>query len=264
MGKTFLMRQTSLEHDRSHIHVEFRNPHRVMSSAVLNGGLVHASHLVNLRVSKRGKPLESPEKTLSGYCEEAGWSGTVVGMMTAASMDSLRVARETVQDIDVVALVTAGLSNPRRAGDRADHRKMATPPRTIGTINIMAMTSARLTASALVEALMIVTEAKSAALQEAGIKSPISCKIATGTGTDATAMVSGRGTQTVRYCGKHVLFGEVLGRLVTETVISSIRRNPAHTVSIDFTAKADDQDVVSGDSRPFDQFKKGHIPGAVE
>lgn len=222
MREKILMRQTSLEHAQNYIHVEFCIPHQVISSAVLNGGIVPASHLVNLRVPKHGASFEAPEITLAKYCADAGWSGTIVGMMTAASMDSFRMTRKTVQGIDVAVLVTSGLSNPRRVGDRAEHREMMTQSKEIGTINIIAMTSTILTEPAMVEALAIVTEAKSAALQEAGIRSPVSNKIATGTGTDSIAVVSGHGPETVRYCGKHVLFGEILGRLVTDAVKSSI------------------------------------------
>jgi len=81
---------------------------------------------------------------------------------------------------------------------------------------------AQLTDAASIEAILIITEAKAAALQDAKIISPISNKIATGTGTDSVAVVSGHGPETISYCGKHVLFGEILGRLVMETVASSI------------------------------------------
>ena len=102
---------------------------------------------------------------------------------------------------------------------------MAAQEEEIGTINIIVLTSAILTDAAMVEALMIATEAKSAALQETGVLSPVSNKIATGTGTDAIAVVSGQGPELVAYCGKHVLFGEVLGRLVTDGVKASIKAN---------------------------------------
>ena len=223
MREKILPRQAYLEHTQNHIHVGFYTPHQVISSAILNGGIVQASHLVNLRVPKRSASLEeAPEITLAKYCVDAGWSGTIVGMMTAASMDSFRIAKKTVQDIDIVVLVTSGLSNPRRVGDRAEHREMITQSKEIGTINIMVMTSTTLTGPAMVEALTIATEAKSAALLESGIRSPVSNKIATGTGTDSIAIVSGHSQETVRYCGKHVLFGEILGRLVTDAVTSSI------------------------------------------
>jgi adenosylcobinamide hydrolase len=219
---TTLTKHVTLNHTQNHIHVEFSIPHQVMSSAVLNGGLVYADHLVNLKVPKCQTAPSSPELTLTKYCKDAHWDGNNVGMMTAASMDSFRMAKESAQGIDIVVLVTSGLSNPRRVGDRAEHRIMAAEPEEIGTINIIMITSAKLTGAAMVEALLIVTEAKTAALQDAGIKSSVSNKIATGTGTDSVAVVSGHGSDTVNYCGKHVLFGEILGRMVTDTVASSI------------------------------------------
>ena len=98
---------------------------------------------------------------------------------------------------------------------------MASHYNQVGTINIIVITSASLTGSALIEALLITTEAKSAALQEAGIMSPVSNKLATGTDTDSVAVVSGPGPGDVKYCGKHVLFGELLDSSVIDTVSSS-------------------------------------------
>ena len=221
MKKT-LTRHASIDHTQNHIHVEFSIPHQVISSAVLRGGIVQAKHIVNLKVPKHLTSSEPPETTLSKYCADANWKGISVGMMTAASMNSFRMSKETVQDIDLIVLVTSGLSNARRVGDRAEYRKMTAQSEKAGTINIIVITSAILTDAAMVEALLIVTEAKSAALQESGIMSPVSNKIATGTGTDSVAVVGGHGPETVSYCGKHVLFGEILGRMVIKTVASSI------------------------------------------
>jgi len=219
---TMLTKHASLSHTPRHIHVEFSIPHQVLSSAVFNGGLVYADHIVNLKVPKCITAPTSPQQTLAKYCDDANWNGSNVGMMTAASMASFRMAKESAQDIDIVVLVTSGLSNPRRVGDHAEHRIMAAESERVGTINIIMITSAILTGAAMVEALLIVTEAKAAALQEAAIRSPVSNKIATGTGTDSVAIVSGHGPDMVSYCGKHVLFGEMLGRMVTDTVASSI------------------------------------------
>jgi len=215
----------AIEHTQHHIHVAFSISHRVTSSAVLNGGIVEANHLVNLNVPKHGHCIEPPEETLANYCTDCGWEGTTVGMMTAASMNSFRMAKETVQGVDIVVMVTAGLSNARRVGDHAEQRTIADQPETPGTINIVVLTSAILTEAASVEAVLMITEAKAAALQEADVRSPISNRIATGTGTDSVAVVSGHGPETVRYCGKHVLFGEILGRMVADTVAAAIAWN---------------------------------------
>jgi adenosylcobinamide amidohydrolase len=222
-----LTRHASLQHTQNHIHIEFSQPHQIMSSAVLNGGFVSADHLVNMKVAKDSSDNDSPNNdspalTLSNYCMDAGWHGTSVGMMTAASMKSFRMAKVTEQGVELVVLVTSGLSNARRVGDRAECRTMTEESKEVGTINIVFLTSAKLTDAASVEAVLVITEAKAAALQDTKIMSPISNEIATGTGTDSVAVVSGHGSEIINYCGKHVLFGEILGRLVMDTVASSI------------------------------------------
>ena len=84
-------------------------------------------------------------------------------------MSSFWLARKSVQEIDIAVLVTTGLSNTRRTGDRADYQKMVSKNKENGTIDIIAM----------LEALLMVTEAKTAALQDAGIFSPVSHRLAT-------------------------------------------------------------------------------------
>lgn len=195
---------------------------RVLSSSVLNGGLTSARHVLNLKVPGDLGELEDPAITLQNYADSLGCDGAVIGMMTAASMNSLRLYEDTVQGVDIVVLVTCGLDNARCVGDRAEYRSMMTEPLQAGTINIIMLTSVAMSDAAKVEAVQMITEAKSAALCEAGIVSPVSERIATGTGTDAVAVMSRVGGQEIAYCGKHVRFGEVLGRLVFDAVMDSI------------------------------------------
>jgi len=219
-----------LEHTANHIHLRFDSPTQIVSSAVLNGGAVNANHILNLNVRdqyKKGLIVQQPPHlTLAQYCRNRGWSGTTVGLMTAASRDSFRMVQATEQGVDFFVLVTAGLSNARRAGDYAESRDIGTPQYTAGTINIICLTTAVLTQAAMIEAVITATEAKTAALQNLGIKSPASKTPATGTGTDAIAIAGGHGSIKVQYCGKHVIFGEILARLVIEAVTSSIM-NPS-------------------------------------
>lgn len=210
------------EHTPLHVHLEFLMPRTVISSAVFNGGVTQASHIVNLKVPDQVQTEESVESTLTQYCQDSGWMGVSVGMMTAASMNSLCVASQNVQGVDIEVLVTSGLSNPRRAGDPAEYQQIGSTVTDVGTINIIVISSAELTMPAMVEAVMIVTEAKAAALQDAGVVSPVSNRCATGTGTDAIAIVNGDGVHRVEFCGKHVLFGEILAKLVIRAVTESI------------------------------------------
>jgi len=213
---------TKLQHNSDHIHVAFSSPQRVMSSAILNGGLIKADHIVNRKVPQNSSSCEAPDRSLLDYANTQGWQGNVVGMMTAASMNSLCIKQACVEGVDITVLVTTGINNARRAGDKADIRELLGITEEVGTINLILICSARLTDAAMLEAVMVATEGKAAALQDADVLSPVSRRLATGTGTDAIAVVSGDGPQEIAFCGKHVLLGEWIGRLVIAAITSSL------------------------------------------
>ena len=213
---------TKLQYNDDHIHVAFSSPQRVMSSAILNGGLIKADHIVNWKVHEQSSSCETPDRSLRDYANTQGWQGNVVGMMTAASMNSLCIEQACEEGVCLTVLVTTGVNNARRAGDKADIQEILGVTEEVGTINIILICSARLTDAAMLEAVMIATEGKAAALQDANIISPVSRRLATGTGTDAIAVVSGDGPQEIAFCGKHVLLGEWIGRLVIAAVKNSL------------------------------------------
>ncbi len=166
--------------------------------------------------------MENPENALAEYCRQLQLSGTTVGMMASASMDSFRLVSRSSQGVEISAMVTTGLSNARCAGDRADWRKFQIDANPTGTINIIILTKATMSHAAMVESVMLATEAKTVATRKLGVKSPVSGAIATGTGTDSIAVVNGFGSETLRYCGKHVLFGEMLASVVIEAITESL------------------------------------------
>lgn len=216
--------QIRFEQTERHVHLAFGTAFNALSCAVLNGGFQEIRHIVNLKVPKEACTDEKPALTLSRYCLQHGWQGTTAGMMTAASMKSLRIRHRKIEGVDVMVLVTTGLSNTRRAGDPAEWPTLRPVCLEHDTINIILISTAQFTPSAMVEAIMIATEAKVAALQDADIKSPVSHAIATGTGTDAIIMASPKnGNPRIEFCGKHVLMGETIGQLVIEAVTDSIR-----------------------------------------
>ncbi len=213
---------TELHCCEEHVHLAFSSPQRVISSAILNGGLVYADHIVNRKVAKDASYSEPPEINLLNYISTNGWESNVVGMMTAAPMESLCIEKACIDGVELAVLVTTGLDNARRVGDRADVQDLLKISEEVGTINLILVCSAKLTEAAMIEAVMIVTEAKVAALQELKVLSPVSGGLATGTGTDAIAVVSGNGLGEIAFCGKHVLLGEWIGRLVIKAVTNSI------------------------------------------
>ncbi|MDD4953092.1 MAG: adenosylcobinamide amidohydrolase [Desulfovibrionaceae bacterium] len=211
-----------IERTDRYVHVAFGGPRPVLSSAVLGGGLVTARRAVNLKVAANRGPdasgPKSPEQTLAGFCRDRGWDGPVVGMMTAASMDSFRLAVSGQGENRAAALVTAGLSNALRAGDPAGALPMAA-----GTINIIVLCVAALRPEAMVEAVQLAAEAKAATLMDLGVRSLATGALATGTGTDCLAVVSGPGP-AARYCGKHLPLGEAVARAVMDALSDSLKR----------------------------------------
>lgn len=219
--KHFKLQQTA-----GHICIRFNTEHPVLSSAVYSGGCNTASNILIMKVEENcadcKKVAQNPDVTLAVYCRRLQLSGTTVGMMTSASMDSFRLTSRSSQGVELTVMVTAGLSNARCAGDRAEWRQIMTDDIPAGTINMVILTNAALAPAAMVESVMLATEAKTVAMRKLGIKSPISGAIATGTGTDAIAVASGFETDTIRFCGKHVLLGEMLASAVIEAITESL------------------------------------------
>ena len=246
----------------------------VLSSAVLNGGLCtfddDVLQILNTKVPVdydgiHPNPVELLKKLANQEEDEeqAGSSSTAaptttatVGLMTAASMKTLRVATQQASSnrsasvssskthFKVDAIVTAGISNSRTVGADADAFDLPTIPSRAGTINIILLTNASFTPAALVEAYMLAIEAKCKACMELGIVCAKTGELAQGTGTDSTALVTPSYYDTsddnnkenintnnktasliIPYAGKHTLVGELIGRAVYQATYEALWTN---------------------------------------
>lgn len=175
-------------------------------------GLGHEQGLAALRKSTQQALGFSPESTAM--------------LFTGADMDNLAVVKKSFKEMEVTALVTAGVeSNAVRMG--ADEGLFYEPEKTgktkPGTINILLLTNMQLTPGAMTRAIISATEAKSAALQDMDIRSSASPVInqATGTGTDNIIVVEGAGVR-IDSSGGHTKMGELMARAVYEGVQKAI------------------------------------------
>jgi len=216
--------------------LEFDKAVNALSSAVLCGGMRRISSLINLRVGEnfegRQHGFRPPAETLA---ERAGAEGLMLpsaGMMTAASMKSFRYCRKSLGSIDVFCFLTSGLSNALAAGDPGDYNPSAmftsADSSPAGTINIAAGFSCGLSPAAMTEAVMLITEAKSSVLFGHGVKSYVSGRTATGTGTDSVLVFSAADADSPggcceEFCGKHTVLGELLASAVIEALTDSIK-----------------------------------------
>ncbi|WP_446007956.1 adenosylcobinamide amidohydrolase [Candidatus Electrothrix sp.] len=153
-----------------------------------------------------------------------GLDGKSTAMLfTGADMDNLAVVKEAYRDMEVTALVTAGvMGNALRMAadeggfyepDSLDKERMN--QKKPGTINILLLSNMQLSPRAMTRALISATEAKSAALQDMDIRSSRSRRSnrATGTGTDNIIVVEGEGTP-IDATGGHTKMGELIARTV--------------------------------------------------
>ena len=143
-------------------------------------------------------------------------------MATAADMDNLSVVTMEFKPLTVTVLATAGAkTNAIRTGvDTSSHIEGGEPH---GTINIVLLTNARLTDGAMARAIVTVTEAKTAALQDLNVPSSYTKTVqATGTGTDSIIVVSGTTRPKATYTGGHSKLGELIGKATYKAVVEAL------------------------------------------
>ncbi|SFI51311.1 Adenosylcobinamide amidohydrolase [Paenibacillus sp. UNC496MF] len=210
----------SLAADR--LVIETEKPFYVLSSAVYGGGYGTADRFVNREVPLDydcSDPARDYERMLAlwGYSPE-----TTIGFLTAAKLTHASVAETAGEAFGLLCCATAGTGNAARAG-RARETFPAYAP---GTINLFVLVDGSMTASAMVNAVITATEAKSAALHDCGILDQKHGLPATGTTTDAIAIgasQTGRHGRTHRYAGAATALGDAIGRLVYGTVEEAVR-----------------------------------------
>ena len=208
--------------DERAVVVTAERPLHVLSSAVRRGGLGEARTIVNLHVDTHHSS-DDLERPLADFIAERGLPEPCVGLLTAACTEHAEVAHVTASGFAVTAVVTVGLSNRTTAG-RAEAARWQ--PSTINTIVIV---EGQPEAAALVNAVVTVTEAKTLALGEAGVRSPDGHP-ATGTSTDAVVVAAtGRGP-AARFGGPASEMGATVGRAVLRALERGIAawkvRNP--------------------------------------
>lgn len=235
--------KTSFQVRRNTLIVDLGSRRSVLSSAPRAGGATRARYILNHQVAAKpigkdhcgrvaGARCGDPARTLSKLATSLGIQDKFVGLMTAVSLADLVTVREAYDQIWVEGFVTVGTSNAVQAGEPVTPRQRINSSADPGTINLILVTNARLSASAMVGIVQVATEAKTAVLLRAKVKSWTGRSGATGTGTDAVVVVSGNGPP-LRYSGTHTILGELVGRVigtaVTEGLARYVRRHTRRT-----------------------------------
>lgn len=211
--------------------------HRVISTSPINGGQTDAvRHLVNHQCCE-GKDHNDRFHVIVAKGEDF-YHQTVCGgidlppartamMATAANMNYAACAARSDADVEVLAVVTAGVeTNAVCAGDPASSREtgegVVSVP--VGTINTILLSNMPLAPGALARTVITMAEAKSAALQRLATPSCYSSDLATGTGTDQYCIAAPlEGGRTLRSASPHMKFGEIVGLAVRDATLEALR-----------------------------------------
>lgn len=219
--------------------LDLQAAHRVLSTSVRNGGQTeHLRHLVNHQ-SCEGSGHEVRSQLImqlgqdayhDTVCAEIGIPPSDAAVMgTAASMNYAALVSERDEDVEVTAVVTAGVrTNAVCAGDPASWREsrdgVVKVPVVAGTINTILLVNRPVHPAALARLVVTMTEGKSAALQRLAVPSCYSPDLATGTGTDQFCIAAPLdGGRPLASASPHLKFGEIVGLAVRSATLEALR-----------------------------------------
>ncbi len=185
-------------------------------------------------------------------------------LFTGADMDHLTIKKEIFRDMEVYALVTAGVkSNALRMSK--DTGMFYEP----GTINMILLTNMKLSPQAMTRAIISATEAKTAALWDMDIRSTYTPLLhpATGTGTDNIIVAQGTGV-SIENTGGHTKMGELIGKAVYEAVREAVYKQNGLVGKRDVFERLKERNLNISDLFSLERcecdMKKGELAAAME
>lgn len=190
---------------------EFSAPQAMLSWSLTRPGFVIARKVAWLHVRNDDLPLGvDPAELLETRMAAAGHRDAV-HLMTSRDVGHHQFATALSGPAAATCLATVGLGNAARVGSAPMAGKPA------GTINLLAHVDVPLSEGALIEAVSIATQARTAAVIDLDLR--LGGKPVTGTGTDcivvaAPAMDGGR----ENFAGLHTDIGAAIGRAVYDAV----------------------------------------------
>lgn len=188
--------------DRPWLSFDLGQPMQVLSWSINRPGFVTARRIVWREVRNADLPRDLDVQ--AWFAQELAARGETESIAFLTSRDVSRFTQSAarVGDVTVECVATVGLSNAERVGQRLDRSAQDW-----GTINIALRLNCGVTQAALIEALSIAAQARTAAVMDAGLDLPLGR--ATGTGTDCIAVAAPEGGES--YAGLHTDLGEAIG-----------------------------------------------------
>jgi len=189
---------------------EFSALQTMLSWSLTRPGFVRARKVAWLQVRNADLPLGvDPADLLRSKMAAAGHDDAVQ-LMTSRAVRKHHLAASVSGGVAAACLATVGLGNAGRVGRQAVHAPAA------GTINLLAHVDRPLSPAAMIEALSIATEARTAAIVDLDWR--IDGQPVTGTGTDCIVIAAPPGEPAEQFAGLHTHIGAALGSAVYDAV----------------------------------------------
>lgn len=212
------------------IKILFSHEMDFLSWAIIGGGVGTGKQVYFRRINNNELPIHlDPKEVLKSKMEADGFENGV-GFLTSAVLKNVTHVKKRKNNLEAEILTTVGMGNSLRVGDPAKNSIR------VGTINILLAVNQPLSLNARLEAMNLISEARTLAVMEENIKSKKTNLPATGTGTDCTALASIKKSSTLSlrstgsvgeeliYAGKHTVLGELIGATTHEAVRLGIQK----------------------------------------
>tara|TARA_R110002012_G_scaffold23596_1_gene79936 strand:- start:3319 stop:3990 length:672 start_codon:yes stop_codon:yes gene_type:complete len=178
---------------------------QILSWAINRPGFVTARRIVWREVRNSDLPKGMDVREWLGTALQSQGHSDAVAFLTSRNVSFFTQSTAKIRRTTAHCVATVGLSNAERVGSRVDRQAQDW-----GTINVAVRLNSGLSQTGLIETLSIATQARTAAILDAGLALPTG--LATGTGTDCIAVAALKGPQD--YVGLHTDIGEAVGAAV--------------------------------------------------
>ncbi len=194
------------------IYIQFDHPLRTVSNGGIGEGIQWLKHFCYFQIEKDGSQYgEDIQERMDKYSIP---SKQAAGMLTAARLEDTVIVTEKYENIQILAIVTAGVKNT------ADMTKglVREAAQTRGSINIMLFIDAHFTDGALMDGYMVATEAKVKALQEFHLTANHSNADALVTATDTLLIGLTQQGTNISCAGSGTDVGKGMGQIVYRAI----------------------------------------------
>lgn len=188
---------------------EFAEPQAMLSWSLTRPGFTTARKVAWLEVRNDDLAIDVDPTLLLETRMAAAGHGDSVHLMTSRDIRHHHLAEAGSGLVKAACLATVGLGNAGRVGARP----ATTSP--FGTINLLVHVDRPLASGAMIEAISIATQARTAAIIDLDWR--LDGRPATGTGTDCIVVATPHG-EGEQFAGLHTDTGAALGRAVYNAV----------------------------------------------